>query len=195
MQTRGWAAFQRDLRTELKAHTGRDPTDQEVYLAHFWGGPRAGRVLSGAHRDLAPSDVFTPYEMSINPELSRHPTMGSLADRITGDMTRRMKKHGSTTSETDFAQFGPPEAIDFAQFGEPPANQPGQPMSITAPSKVGKNIDTPRQRPGTEIDLSQWGQPLSLAPDAAAPLNLSPETMAGRMPPPLNLNPFAQQAQ
>lgn len=150
-QTRGWAAFHHDLQDEMRQSLGRNPTNSETYLGHYWGSSRAAHVLSGRHGGLSTRDLFTPYELSLNPELARAGSASSAAANIMGDIGRRQRRQGDSGGRdtVDFAAFGQPEQVDFAQFGQaqsadgggkPPAPRPGA-------------------RPGQEIDLSQFAKP------------------------------------
>ena len=167
-QTRAWARFSNDLRGEMAPLLGRQPTDQEIYVGHHFGGARAARILSGQNAGLSPQDVFTPYELSLNPHLNRAAQVGNLSNSIMADIGRRQAKFGGDTSNTpqnrtDFSQFGeaePREEVDFAQFGAP-ADDGGN-----VDLKVNQAAAAKATRPGREIDLSQFGAAAS-APTTA----------------------------
>lgn len=130
-QAQGFARFTRDLRGQMAGIMGRAPTDAETYLGHYFGGPRAARMLAGAIDPNTPvADVFTPRELAGNPNIARAGTVGNLTRSIGADMNRRL------------ARFGQPQDADFAAFGR------GEDGDVDL--KVN-------QRPGTEVDLSQYG--------------------------------------
>lgn len=176
-QVRAFARFTHDLRGEMHSILGREPTGQETYLGHYWGGPRAARVLSGAHAGLSPTDLFSPRELAGNPDLAKGSTAGGLASTIMADVDRRAGRYiGSDTGAgdaprsgaIDFAQYGQPkEEVDFSQFGQAEKTSDGgagaPAMSQSPASNDAANRDT---RPGTEIDLTQYGLP---APPPQAP--------------------------
>src|SRR6185437_75844 len=117
-QAQGWVQFAGDLKGGLAKRLGRDPTNPEVYLGHYFGEGRAARIISG---QVPPStdvrDVFTPQELAGNPEFARAGTVGNLVNSVEGDIGRREaqfagKYGGSNPAQT--ASSGP----DFAAFGE-----------------------------------------------------------------------------
>jgi hypothetical protein len=107
IQTLGWVRFINDTGQQMRAELGRDPTDGELYLGHYWGPDRASRVIAGAQAGLSPADVFTPRELAENPALGRGETVGALAQKITGDIDRRKAKYGGAAH--DFSTFGKPD--------------------------------------------------------------------------------------
>jgi Transglycosylase SLT domain len=152
-QAQGWMRFIGDTRQDMTNRLGRAPTNEELYLAHHFGPDRAAGMLTGRiPNSMATSDVFSPYEMSINPHFGRAGTVGNLTSGITGDIAAREARYGGATGHEapDFASFGQSPAgqgIDFAQFGQPvDLKVNNQPAPAPAES-----------RPGTEIDLSQYG--------------------------------------
>lgn len=169
-QTRAWSRFIGDTKKQMGAKLGRDVTDSEAYLGHFWGPDRAARVLSGAHAGATPSDVFSPYELSINPELARGRSAGGLASTIMADIDRRKGKYGGNGDNSiDFSQYGQGEPTDFAQYGQAEispagASKPGAKIDMTgnvgkSPPINPKTDGVPPERTGTEIDLAQFGTP------------------------------------
>jgi hypothetical protein len=186
-QAQGWTRFIGDTRQDMAKRLGREPTNEELYLGHHFGPDRAAAMLNGRiPGSMSTSDVFSPYEMSINPHFGRAGTVGNLTSSITGDIAAREARYGGATGHEppDFAEFGQPsftqntakplaetgtgtapQAIDFAQFGTPvglKVNQgeagqvsPNPPnMGSTSPSLAPAD---PMSRPGTEVDLSQYG--------------------------------------
>jgi hypothetical protein len=178
-QTRAFAAFTKDNQAQMASQLGRQPTGPELYMGHFWGANRAAGVIAGQHAGLAPSDVFTPNELAQNPELAKGSSAGGLAGTIMADISRRQAKYGGNSDNpighgdnspaggTDFASYGDPKGFNFAQFGQSADDG----MSSSSPAQAGAKIDTgsviPGGRPGTEIDLAQFGQPAQ--PPAAPP--------------------------
>lgn len=137
-QVRGFARFTHDTQDQMRGVLGRDPTPEETYLGHHFGGVRAGRTVAGQYDGMPTSDVFSPLEMAGNPHFRKAGTMDQLASSITADMASRRAKYGgnddnSTGNGMDFAAFGqsaddqPPASrrqvasndANFAQFGGP----------------------------------------------------------------------------
>lgn len=179
-QAAGWAKFAGDLKTEMADRLGRDPTNEELYLGHFFGGPRAARLISG---QVPPSadvrDVFTPQELQANPEFARAGTVGNLMASVEGDIGKRIGSFGGNGQEMkagpDFAAFGQAadktgltykstsaQPVDFAALGAA--------MTETAPAG---NSGSAAQAPS-----AQAGPDEETAP-AAAP-QLTPATVAMR---------------
>lgn len=135
-QAAGWGRFAGDLRKEMSGGMGRDPNDAELYLGHHFGGRRAVRMLSKLDPGTSVGEVFTPYELSINPHIVKAGTIGALTSSTMGDIDRRRAKYGGQTTLADFSSFGdlvPDQqpagrtraprmaaaAPDFSQFGTP----------------------------------------------------------------------------
>jgi hypothetical protein len=57
--------FTEDNRNKLKEHLGSDPTDTQLYTAHFLGPTGAKKFLSAAPKKLA-KDVVTPAQYKAN---------------------------------------------------------------------------------------------------------------------------------
>lgn len=188
-QVRGFARHTKAVQNEMRSVMGRAPTPEETYLGHHFGGVRAGRTVAGHYSGYAPGDVFSPREMAGNPHFGKAASMDQLAGSITGDISRRRSKFGGDGApggggKVDFAQFGyrdgdpdsperdptltkdagtpppsprgPGQRFDFAAFGLP--EQDAKPLPKPQPDLGGQNGS---QRPGTEIDLSQYGQPMA----------------------------------
>lgn len=191
-QTRAFARFTKGVQGEMRGVLGRDPTPDESYLGHHFGGVRAGRTVAGQYNGMAPGDVFSPLEMRGNPHFGKAGSMDELASSIKADMGKRRSRFGGDSKTTpngvDFAQFGyqdgdpasperaapVPGVFDFAQFG-----QPQRDVSNSSPSQEVGKIDTPvpnnksgdfaqnlNTRPGREIDLSKYGQPMAPMPQS-----------------------------
>ncbi len=202
-QTRAFARFTKAVQGEMRGVMGRDPTPEESYLGHHFGGVRGGRAVAGHYNGLAPGDVFSPLEMRGNPHFGKAGSMDDLARSIKTDIGQRRAKFGAPGGgeggKVDFAQFGymdgdpasperdpnlpptkdagtppapssraPGQRFDFAQFGLPEQDA-AAPMSKSSTAQVGEKIDmadmgTPSKRPGTEIDLTKYGQPMPQMP-------------------------------
>lgn len=112
-QTKGWAAFFKDVKREMGSALGRDPTDAEGYLGHHFGGVRAGRMMK-----MDPStpvdSVFTPREMAENPHFAKAGTVGALNSSIVKDIEKRQAKFGGQAPGLGL--------IDFASQGAPVDN-------------------------------------------------------------------------
>lgn len=105
-QTKGFARYYRGLKDEMKRTLGRDPTDTEAYLGHHFGGVRGARTL-GMNPNTPVSQVFTPYERSLNPHFDRAGTIGRLTGSINSDIDRRYAKFGGSVT--------PAEPLDFSE--------------------------------------------------------------------------------
>lgn len=151
-QTRAFARHTKAMRGEMAGAMGRQPTWDETYAGHYWGGNRAGRVISGAHSGLAPSDVFSARELADNPELAKGASMGALAKRVTGDIAQRRARFGANASPTDeagFAGFGQPEQAQGISVTKTPS-------AAVVPDKPTRDAGTPdRTRNG--VDFAQFG--------------------------------------
>jgi hypothetical protein len=152
-QTLGWGRFAGDLRKEMSGRLGRDPSDSELYLGHHFGGRRGARML-GMDPETSVADVFTPYELSINPHIRKAGTVGTLNTSTMADIDRRRSKYGGAATEApDFSSFGDlaPEqpatrtarapssaAMDFSSFGDLVAEQPAARPSRAPTMAAGK---------------------------------------------------------
>lgn len=137
-QAKAWTSFIGDMKNNMAQRLGRQPTNAELYLGHYFGEGRASRMISGQTPAGAnASDVFTPTELALNPELARQGSSGNIIGSITGDITRREAKFGGevpqgtsmyigSNGEPDFTKFGTAQdnssapsaqAIDFTKFG------------------------------------------------------------------------------
>jgi hypothetical protein len=97
-QAKGWTGFINDQKQQLQQRLGRDPTDPELYLAHYWGTSRAAKIINGqTPADTPVQDVFTPQELRGNPNLVKLGTVGNAANDITADITQRYAKFGGTS--------------------------------------------------------------------------------------------------
>lgn len=135
-QSVGFMRHINDMRTDMGRRIGRDPTNAELYAGHYWGPSRAAQMASGAiHPDTPTSAVFTPTEMGGNPEFARAGTMGSLSQRIYGDINRRMGKYGGEqqSGPADFSHLAMTEAPDFSAFGTAPPPEDFSSFAVAQP--------------------------------------------------------------
>jgi hypothetical protein len=154
-QAQGWMRFIGDTRDQMRQSIGREPTSGELYLAHHFGESRASAMVNGSiSPDTSTGNVFTPYEMSVNPHFGRAGNVGNLTGSITGDIDQRMGRYGGSTTPSMRGDFDPgdfatprPGGVDYASYATP------------LDSKVNNGEAAPdtESRPGTEIDLSQYG--------------------------------------
>lgn len=166
-QAKGWSRFINNTKDQLSQRIGREPTNNELYLAHFFGEGRAARLIGG---QVPPSagvaDVFTPNERRLNPEFDHAGTVGALTSAINADMDARQTRYGGATDGHQ------PAGLDFARYGQPDEEMSGR-------------------VPGQPIDFSKFGQseaePVSgqvsgnrsagLTPSGQATINTSAEAM------------------
>jgi hypothetical protein len=160
----------------MAAVLGRDPTDEEGYLGHHFGGTRAARMLRmGPNTPV--DQVFTPDEMAQNPHFGRAGTVGRLNQSILGDMKARHQRFGAEMP--DFSQEA--EKPDFSSYGklaslEQPLTGPDPNMALeerkfsapegTPPPAPTMEEKMPEPRPDkaapqNSIDLAQFGTPLA----------------------------------
>jgi hypothetical protein len=136
-QTKAWARFINDTKAGLAQRIGREPTNDELYLAHYFGEGRAARMIGGGiPSSTSVADVFAPAELAANPNIGRAGTVGNLTSSIGADMERRQAKYGGNYANPmqgtpDFASFGDGAGPvktganysnsipDFASFGQP----------------------------------------------------------------------------
>lgn len=195
-QTRAFARFTKAVQGEMRGVMGRDPTHDETYLGHHFGGVRAGRTVAGQYNGFAPGDVFSPREMAGNTHFGKASSMDELARSIKADMGRRRSKFGGAGGEAgpiDFAQFGQrdgdldsperdPNLPTIKDAGTPSPRGPGQrfdfaqfglPEQETADIRQNPSVPDVQPstsaappRPGREIDLSKYGQPMAPMPQS-----------------------------
>ena len=133
-QAQSWARFIGAAKDSLAQRLGRDPTNEELYLAHHFGEGRAAGMIGGQIGGSTPvSDVFTPYERGLNPHFDRAGTVGNLTSSINADIAQRMQRYGGPS--------GAP-GIDFASFGQAVEGQSGQnPAGLTYKATSAQPID------------------------------------------------------
>lgn len=99
-QTRAFAAYSKDLKADMGRRLGREPSNNELYLAHHFGPSRAARMSSGQIAGNTPVDqVFTPTEMAVNPHFARAGTTGALTSGINADMDKRSARFGKLVGD------------------------------------------------------------------------------------------------
>lgn len=158
-QTKGWAKFFRQNKYEMAQHLGRDPTDEEGYLGHHFGGTRAARMLK-----MDPStpvdQVFTPNEMAQNPHFGRAGTVGALNSSILADMKGRHQKFAGQMPDFSGEAEGAPDAPDFSKFGTPVSGTEvataAAPAPSPAPVSAAGGAASP---PAGALDFSKFGTP------------------------------------
>lgn len=151
-QAAGWMRSLPDIRSQMQAVLGREPTDEEVYLGHHYGATRAARTLK-MDPDTPVSAVFTPQEMLGNPHFARAGTIGNLNGSVMGDVGKRMARFGGASDAATA------EPADLSSYGTVVAS------SEDAPSKPAASV----QSPPTAPDLSSFGDPVEQQSAQAAP--------------------------
>jgi hypothetical protein len=120
-QAKGWTSFFNDTKARMSSLSGREVTDAEGYAGHHFGADRAARMLS-MDPSTPVSQVFTPYERSINPHFDRAGTVGNLMASTTADIDQRRAKFGGTGDQS--------ASLDTSGF---------EPVEGAAPSKSATN--------------------------------------------------------
>lgn len=180
VQTAGWARFMADTKGRMAQILGREPTDGEAYLGHYWGAGRAAHMIANGG-NVAPSDVFTPQELAANPNLAKNDTVAGDMSKITADISQREAKYGGSgvaqnAPSSDFSAFGQPQNVDlkvndtsnaapnFAKFGTAegaasPTNNGGRAADAFDFSLLGKVAGSADSAPpsdegggGTSVD-------------------------------------------
>lgn len=105
-QVRGWGASFKDLKGGMSRRLGRDVSDSEAYLGHHFGEGRAARMLRmDPGTDV--NEVFTPYELQLNPHIGKAGTVGALNRDTVADIDRRRASFGGAgTERPDFSDQG-----------------------------------------------------------------------------------------
>lgn len=178
-QTRAFAAYSKDLKADMGRRLGREPTNNELYLAHHFGPSRAARMSSGQIAGNTPVDqVFTPTEMAVNPHFARAGTTGALTSGINADMDKRSARFsklvgdqpprppadvptppsaalpGVAPAATPDAPASPPSPQGLP--GVAPGMVPGMaPQPITPPTPV----PAPTPQPAPPSELASLGTP------------------------------------
>jgi len=172
-QADAWARYIKDVKAEMAARLGRQPTAEETYLGHYVGGGRAARLATGQiHPETPMAEAFTPQELAANPNMVRAGTTGAFASSVMADIARRRAKWGG-----DAIEPGPPQAgVDLSQFGE---EAPGQPQAPQRPAATsGGRFTSPQTGAGggNPVDLSEFGE--------EAPANAPQQDARTATPPP-----------
>lgn len=160
-QARGFYRFLPDLRREMKSVLGRDPTHEELYLGHHYGGKRAARTTK-MDPNMPVEGIFTPQEMGQNPHFARAGTIGNLNGSVMGDVRKRMSRFGG-------AATSPANAEPATNF----------PATVAMPGG-GAPAPSPQVAVSAPVDLSSFGD---LA-DGSAPAMVTsqPEMLSQREP-------------
>jgi hypothetical protein len=185
-QAKGWTAFIGNTKQQLSQRLGRDPTDPELYLAHYWGTGRAARIISGQIDPSTPvQDVFTPQELRGNPNLVRLGTVGNAANDITADIARRYAKFGGSTpwansqlAADDSGGGGGAPVTDYSG----PTGSPTSPTSPTSLAGYGSASYEPQPQQKTG-GSGQPTNPLAADFEPQTPQFL-PSLQAARRPAP-----------
>jgi Transglycosylase SLT domain len=117
-QASAWGQYIQGTRNEMAQVLGRDPTGDELYLGHYFGGTRAARMVTGQIPPTTPvTDVFSPTELAANPNITRAGYTGPLASSIQNDIMRRTQAYGGQGSSpvTGSTQSQPGQ---FDAYGE-----------------------------------------------------------------------------
>lgn len=149
-QARAFYRFLPDLRREMKSVLGRDPTHEELYLGHHYGGVRAARTMK-MDPNMPVEGVFTAQEMGQNPHFAHAGTIGRLNGSVMGDVRKRMSRFGGAApmspasaaepATLSMASAPPTAPVDLSSFGDavgdfaaPPTQtaQQAQPLDLSA---------------------------------------------------------------
>jgi hypothetical protein len=154
-QSAGFARFTNDLRSEMAARMGRQPTDAETYMGHHFGGPRAARMLTSMDPNTPVSDVFTPNELAGNPHIVKAGTVGTLRDQTLADMTRRMGGYQTASAPSPEDQERQPR--DWYDKMKPtPSIVPGGGLDNQMPTTPPSGPSRPRRTAGVG-DFAAFG--------------------------------------
>lgn len=187
-QASAWGRFINQTKSDLANRIGREPTDTELYYAHHFGPGRAAGMINGNYGASTPvSEVFTPYELSLNPHLVRAGTVGNVMGSIGYDMDRRMSRYGGDSGSTsspqiDLASYGRPlqdtgsggnqqgtgQAFDISAYGRPVE----EPISGHMPDQVQQPTDQSQNSTSDNFTAAQPGSGPANGPDIGNPLQL-----------------------
>lgn len=147
-QSSAWGHYIQGTKNDMARVLGRDPSGTELYLGHYWGGPRAARIINGTIAPDTPvTDVFSPAELRANPNIARAGTVGNLAGGVSADVDRRIAKFSGMTG----AQFPSSDA----SIGD---------AGVQFPASVGGHASPP-----TQDSQDQQSRPLPLNPAVPGP--------------------------
>ena len=184
LQTRGFASHLGDLKKEMRSVLGRDPTAEESYLGHHFGGVRAAQMLrSGA----APVDqVFSPQELAQNPHIAKAGDTQGLMASTMADIKRRQDKFRG--ADEDFSMFGrvmptpQAEAMDFSSHGVLAPPEPQQALDFSSHGTLigAKNDPIKQKLAETAVEDAASRMPDEIPPDAVlAGKGISPSRKHG----------------
>jgi hypothetical protein len=169
-QAKAWMPFIRDVKGEMGRVLGRDPTDAEAYLGHYYGGVRAAKTLKMDPH--TPTDqVFSPTELAQNPEFAHAGTIGDLNAGIMADIGQRQAKYagaGDSVAGQRAGGAGTSPAPDYTQFSVQAPEASAEADGPDAPVRGAAGT------PGSQGDaIAQLASP-----------TISPANAAGSMPTP-----------
>lgn len=147
-QATAWGHFITNEKANLTNRIGREPTDTEMYYAHHFGTGRAAGMINGNYGpSTSVGEVFTPYELSLNPHLVRAGTVGNVMGTISYDMGQRMQRYGGESG------WSPPK-FDLSSYGTPLEDNDS---GAKAPAKFdvgsyGTRLDDEQQKLGLKSD-------------------------------------------
>lgn len=119
-QAMAFGRYTQDLRQDMARRLGRTPSYEETYLGHHFGPGRASAMLRNPD-DTPVSEIFSPYELSLNPHIVRAGTAAQLTSSTVADIGRRMGRFGGQQQQGGDAPLPTSRRVaDFTGFGESP---------------------------------------------------------------------------
>lgn len=160
IQSRAFMGYNRDLQSEMEKSLGRAPTPQENYLGHYFGGTRAARIASGQIPPETPtSQVFTPRELSENPEIANAKSVGALKAKVMDDLSNRMGKYA-----------------DYSSGVTPAANYAAQDRAVTNQNQPNLNMGA-QGRPAISPETAMQLQDQNINPEADVNMEQPPPSI------------------
>jgi hypothetical protein len=123
-----FVGYHGELKDQLKASLGRDPTPQELYLAWQQGGAGAPRLL-GADPNAKASTIVPVANIVAN---------GGTPDMTVGDFVNLWRKRYGEHQETIVPGMGPSQYVGPAPEWQP-STTPGPPQPVPVPSAPAIN--------------------------------------------------------
>lgn len=150
------------VKPAMQQYLGREPTNNELYLGHYFGENRASRMIAGSiDPSTHVSNIFTPQEMAGNPNFARAGTAGNLTSSINADMDARQHKFGLTSgpsadpSRYDVANAPPqtasPETSGFSEY------QKAQ-IALAAGTNTATDMSADHTLPAIGSSLAELGK-------------------------------------
>lgn len=156
VQAKGWARFFKDNKAEMAGVLGRDPTDEEGYLGHHFGGTRAARMLR-SDPNTTVDQAFTPDERAQNPHFDKAGTFGRLNTSITSDIAQRRQRFGGDVPDlSSFGELASPAAAGAAPTGADEGDKTSAPDLSKFGEIAGKD-QSPAVAAKAAPDFSEWG--------------------------------------